>query len=1250
MQDHLSPKPLLIAERFRFHKRNQLEGETIAVYVAELKKLSEHCQFGEGLNDALRDRLVCGILQESTQKRLLTEANLTFKRAIELAVSMETAARDATELQTGVKAAANVHKMSKAVKKDQIKETISQAHTCYRCGRGSHIASECRFKDETCRKCNKRGHIQRVCRAWKNKDNVEASQRVTYGKKSRSVHAVEDTSGSESESGLASLEICNINGGDKNAIWLTPEINGKPVKMELDTGSAVSVMSQLKWKKHFKDIKLHKTTLSLKTYTGERINPLGVTPVTVSYNNQECVLDLYVVQKGGPALWGRDWLRKLKVDWKSIHSLRVSQPTTQSTEAKLSKILEQAAPVFQDGIGTLKQIKGKIVITEGAIPKFHKARPVPYAIRPKVEMELNRLEDAGILSKVDWSPWATPIVPVAKKNGAVRVCGDFKVTVNPVLQAEQYPLPRIEDIFANLSGGHRFSKVDLAEAYLQMEMEEDSKVFLTINTHKGLYRYNRLVFGVTSAPAIWQRAMDQVLQGVPGTQCYLDDIIVTGATDEEHLENLKKVLQRLEHYGLRAKREKCEFFKLSVTYCGHTIDGQGLHKCADKIQAVLEAPQPQDVSQLRSFLGFVNYYNRFLPNLATVLHPLNQLLQIGHRWLWTNECKQAFKKAKHLVTSDTVLTHYNPALPVKLACDASPYGIGAVISHVMTDGSERPIAFASRSLSAAERNYAQIDREALSLVWGVKRFNQYLYGKRFTLVTDHQPLISIFNPRKGIPATAAARMQRWALFLSGHSYDIEFKRTLSHANADGLSRLPLQNATSTIVDSDPLDVFTLTQIESLPVTSAMIQKETRRDALLAKVFDATQHGWSHQQKHQLLPYYQRRNELSISSGCLLWGMRIIVPTKLRTQVLEELHVGHLGVVKMKSLARSYVWWPGIDQQIEELIKGCSGCQHIQNAPRAAPLHPWEWPTIPWQRIHIDFAGPFMGQMFLVVVDACSKWPEVFLMNTTTTTRTIDVLRSLFARAGVPEQLVSDNGPQFTAEEFQIFLKKNGIRHITSAPYHPATNGLAERFVQTLKQAFRAMSAEAGSLQHKLANFLLAYRNAAHLTTNQTPAMMFMGRNLRSRLDLLKPNIRRLVQDRQVMQGRSRHNNSTRQLQIGQRVMARNYRGEQKWITATVKERKGPLSYIVEVAPHVTWHRHIDQLQDSAVVSVGEPPTPVAVPCGPSDIVTSEDKTLEKQNIEPPVETGNPSANQEQALVPETRYPQRLRKPPKRLDL
>uniref|UniRef100_A0A3B3Q5Y7 ribonuclease H n=1 Tax=Paramormyrops kingsleyae TaxID=1676925 RepID=A0A3B3Q5Y7_9TELE len=280
----------------------------------------------------------------------------------------------------------------------------------------------------------------------------------------------------------------------------------------------------------------------------------------------------------------------------------------------------------------------------------------------------------------------------------------------------QYPLPRIEDIFSSLAGGEKFSKIDLSQAYLQMEVEESSRKFLTINTHKGLYQYNRLVFGVASAPAIWQRAMDQVLQGIPQTQCYLDDIIVTGKDDTDHLQNLSMVLTRLNEYGLRAKRDKCEFFKEEISYCGHIIDKHGLHKSQEKIEAVLKAPKPENVSQLRSYLGLVNYYHKFLQNLASVLYPLNALLQIGTKWHWSDKCEKAFTETKRLITSDELLTHYDPSRPIRLACDASPYGIGAVLSHTMVDGSERPIAFVSRSLTSAERNYAQIDREALSLV------------------------------------------------------------------------------------------------------------------------------------------------------------------------------------------------------------------------------------------------------------------------------------------------------------------------------------------------------------------------------------------------------------------------------------------------------------------------------------------------------------------------------------------------------
>ncbi len=291
---------------------------------------------------------------------------------------------------------------------------------------------------------------------------------------------------------------------------------------------------------------------------------------------------------------------------------------------------------------------------------------------------------------------------------------------------------------------------------------------------------------------------------------------------------------------------------------------------------------------------------------------------------------------------------------------------------------------------------------------------------------------------------------------------------------------------------------------------------------------------------------------------------------------------------------------------------------------------------------MNFAGPFMGTTFLVVVDACSKWPEVFSMTSTTAAQTVMVLRELFARTGVPEQLVSDNGPQFISEEFQIFLRNNGIKHVTSAPYHPATNGLAERFVQSLKNALRAMIHEKLTLNQKLHNFLFAYRNATHVTTNRIPAMLFLGRPLRSRLDLLKPNLRRTVHDRQMKQ--SQVGGKTRELEVGESVLARNYRGDHKWTAAKVKERTGPLSYTVEIAPDTTWRRHIDQLRRSNVpLGSGS----VSVPFTTTDTVTSESDTMTPQG-------GTVSSSEApQTPIPtceEKRYPTRVRKPPTRLNL
>ena len=284
--------------------------------------------------------------------------------------------------------------------------------------------------------------------------------------------------------------------------------------------------------------------------------------------------------------------------------------------------------------------------------------------------------------------------------------------------------------------------------------------------------------------------MEKVLQGIPGVVVYLDDILVTGRTEEEHLDHLREVLDWLKQHGLRVKRSKCRFLAPSVDYLGYRIDREGLHALPDKIAAMVEAPAPTNVTELRAFLGLVNYYGKFISQLSSVTYPLNRLLCKRAPWAWDKACQKAFVQLKSQLASTSVLVHYDMNLPLRLDCDASAYGVGAVLSHSFPDGTERPIAYASRTLNAAEKNYAQIEKEGLALVFGIKKFHKYIYGRRFTLVTDHKPLMSILGPKKSLPTLAAARLQRWAILLLGYQYNLEFRSSVQHSNADGFSRLP----------------------------------------------------------------------------------------------------------------------------------------------------------------------------------------------------------------------------------------------------------------------------------------------------------------------------------------------------------------------------------------------------------------------------------------------------------------------------
>ena len=333
-----------------------------------------------------------------------------------------------------------------------------------------------------------------------------------------------------------------------------------------------------------------------------------------------------------------------------------------------------------------------------------------------------------------------------------------------MLQVDQHPLPNPNELLSTLAGGKSFTKLDLTAAYQQMLLDDESAKLVTLNTHKGLYKCTRLPFGVASAPAVFQRVMDSILQGIPHVVCYIDDILITGTSEAEHRRNLEVVLLRLQENGLRLQCNKCYFFQPSVEFLGHVIDAEGVHTSTKKVKAITDAHAPKNVTELRAFLGLVNYYSKFVPNLASLLHPLYSLLQSEVQWKWSKECQaSSFQEAKEKLISAPVLTHYDVNLPIHMAADASQYGVGAVISHTMPDGSERPIAFASRTLSSNEKRYSQVEKEALALVFGVKKFHQYLYGRQFTLVTDHKPLTAILGPKSGIPSLAACTNAKMGL-------------------------------------------------------------------------------------------------------------------------------------------------------------------------------------------------------------------------------------------------------------------------------------------------------------------------------------------------------------------------------------------------------------------------------------------------------------------------------------------------------
>ncbi|KAL3974523.1 interleukin 1 receptor-like 1 [Sarotherodon galilaeus] len=896
VQNHHCPKPSMIVQQFKFHTHSRKPGVSVAAYVAELRQLSEHCEFGGVLDDMLCNRLVCGINDDGMQP-------------LEIAQAVETAANNTKDIwkANGNMHSTDVHHVSQSVR-GKPRELVE----CYRCG-GAHFAKDCVFKESTCHNCKKKGYLGKKCRSTKEKPKKEWKTKPKLN-----THHLQSIAPEE----------------DECPIYATIQVNGKELQMEVDTGASASVISQATYHSlwHSVGAPAHQETeISLRQYTGECILLLGAIEVHAAYQGQETAATLLVVKGEGPSLLGRDLLQKIRLNWREIRYVTV-----------IAELLGKYADVFKNELGTLRGTTVKRCVDPFARPRFFKPRTVPYAMKAKVEAELERLQQLGVIEPIEFSDWAALIVPVLKKLGC------------------------------------------------------------------------------------------------------------------------------------------------------------------------------------------------FLPDLSCMLAPLYGLLHKDSQLRWSQANEKAFRQVKELLQSAPLLVHFDPEKEVVLSCDASPYGIGAVLSHRMEDGEEKPVGYASRTLTAAEKGYSQLEKEGLAIVFAVKQFHQYLYGCPFTVVTDHKPLLSLFSETKGIPPMASARVQRWALTLSAYQYRIVYKAGPENANPDAFSLLPLPEIPGQS-NMPPETVFLLDRLANSP------------DPELSQVKQWLLQGWpaTVEQDH-LKPYAKRQQELSVQDGCILWGSRVIVPPPGRSQIIEVLHEAHSGISRMESLARSFVWWSGMDSALEEKVKACSQCQSNQ------------------KMLHLDFAGPILGHMFLVLVDAHSEWLDAHITPTITALVVTDTLWRIFATHGLPEAVVMDNGPTFTSGIFQEFMERNGIRHIRTAPYHPASNGLAERAVETLKDGLKKMLGL--SIEKRLCRFLFQYRITPHTTTGLSPAELLMGRKPRSHLDLLSPDVGAKVTQSQGEQ-KVRHD-----------LHARGCVFKQTWLPGVIHHSSGPVSFVVELLDGRRVRRHKDHVR------------------------------------------------------------------------
>ena len=839
-------------------------------------------------------------------------------------------------------------------------------------------------------------------------------------------------------------------------------------------------------------------------------------------------------------------------------------------EAK--EMLKRNAKVFSKDdmdMGRTNLVKHHIKLTD-PVPFKEAYRRIPPQMYDEVKTHLQEMLDLGAIRPSN-SLWASAIVLVRKKDGRLRFCIDLRKLNNRTVK-DAYSLPRIESILDSLGGAQIFSTLDLKAGYWQVEMAEECKAYTTfICGPLGFYECDTMPFGATNAPATFQRLMHDCLGELNMNWCivYLDDIIIFSDTKEEHLKRLEAVFQKLCAAGLKLKPSKCFFFREEIEYLGHVVSGKGISTNPKKIEAVSKWPTPKTVYDVRSFLGFVGYYRRFIKNFSRITKPIREVItglenqskrSAKKTYIeWSDAADVAFEHLKAMCVSTPILAYPDYQLPFTLHTDSSTDGLGAVL-YQKQDGKLRVIAYASRSVSKAESNYPAHKLEFLALKWAVcEKFHEYLYGSEsFEVFTDNNPLTYVLTSAK-----LDACGQRWVAKLANYNFSIKYRCGVSNTEADALSRIRWPEALSDKVDIENgcMDTHVINAILTGAVTkSSLIEsvscsakiipteldrdtgklsdinwtKEQRLDPNLGVIIRLIESGQLNKRMLQgkdsseVKSFLRNKKSLKLVKDVLyrksfsdnstskktLW--QLVVPKLFRERALLGCHddVGHQGILRTLSLLRERFYWPGMQEEATQHVLKCSRCLRRKTPPQVAPLQPI-LVTQPLELVHMDYLSlePSKGNIenVLVITDHFTRYALAYPSKTQTAQATARILWDNFiCHYGFPEKFISDQGRNFESDLIKELCKIAGVKKVHTTPYHPQGNGQCERFNSTLCNMLGTLSDEEKSdWKSHLGCMTHAYNCTKHASTTYSLYYLMFGRHPRLPIDvefgLNKPN-------------------------------------------------------------------------------------------------------------------------------------------------